>query len=159
MEDQLKDVKKTSQAEDWKTIDQAVQTAFSDWSILTTDRATLEKWMVGLCLGTHIMERDQEPMMRRLEAIQHLVAVRLAQESEQRREEQQEAASAAMRRHNKITRWIAVGGITVAAFSALPNWFSAFRPAAHSAASEKRVTAPSTITNNTSTASHENKPE
>jgi hypothetical protein len=105
--------------------------------------------MVGLCLGTHVMMCDQEPMMRRLEAIKHLVAVRLTEESERRRQEQQFAASLIMSRHNRITRWIAVVGIMIAAFSALANWFPLFWSANKPAISEIRAVAPLPITNNT----------
>jgi hypothetical protein len=106
--------------EDWKLLDQEVAAAFNDGSVLRADRATLDRWLVGLTGRTHTYELDQQPMLRRLDVLRHLTSVRLSEESAARRDEQQASASAELRRHNRATRWIAVVSIIIAAvFGAL----------------------------------------
>lgn len=107
---------------DWKAIAKEVEAAFADGSVLLKDRQTLERWMVALCVGSHESMLDQEPMLRRLDSIKHLVAVRLAEEADRRRDEAQSRSSAAMQRHNFFTRWIAVAGIVITAIIALANY-------------------------------------
>src|SRR5947207_5508191 len=110
--------------DDWKLIDHQVQTAFEDSSVLHVDRATLDRWLITLTGRTHTYERDQAPMLRRLEVLRHLTSVRLAEESQLRRDTQQAAASEAMQRHNFWTRWISIGALIVAALAVWVNWWT-----------------------------------
>jgi hypothetical protein len=108
--------------EEWKLIDQKVQAAFEDGSVLRADRVTLDRWLVALTGRSHTYEKDQLPMQRRLEVLRHLTSVRLAEESQERRDQQEASAAAEIRRHNRTTRWIAVAGIIIAALSAVLNY-------------------------------------
>src|SRR5579884_4107344 len=73
---------------------------------------------------THIYEKDQQPMQRRLEVLRHLTSVRLAEESNARRDQQAAAAAAAMQRHNFWTRWISIAALVVAALGVWVNWWT-----------------------------------
>ena len=110
--------------EEWKLIDQEVQTAFENGSVLRADRAMLDRWLVALTGRTHTYERDQQPMERRLEVLRHLVSVRLVEESQRRRDAQQASSSEAMQRHNFWTRWISIGALIVAALGVWVSWWT-----------------------------------
>ena len=102
-----------SKPPDWKTIADEVEAAFADGSVLNKDRKTLESWMVSLSIGTHKFSIDQEPMIRRLNVLKHLVSVRLTEEAEERREEQSNLSEDRMLAHNRVTRWIAIAAIVI----------------------------------------------
>ena len=119
---QTGDAGKSSQMDDWKQIDAEVAQAFKSGAVLTESRKTLERSIAALCGRTYEFEREQQPMLQRLEVIKHLVVVRLAEESEKRRDDQAAVSSQKMQRHNFLTRWIAVIGIIISAVAAVANW-------------------------------------
>jgi hypothetical protein len=132
--------------EPWQIIDTEVARAFETGEILSASRKKLESWLAALSGQSYQYMTRQTPMLQRLEVIKHLVSVRLTEESQQRRDAQAAEASKEMRRHNRLTRWLAVAGILVTAAVAIANHFwppPVISPSAPTSAIAKPMSLPS----------------